>query len=311
MPRYKNNFAGPLSAAVFGFGLLISLTIEAAESKNGPAPAKDAETFVLQTGQEVISVLNETDGHQANLKRLFRTRFDYKLMGRYAMGRYWDKAEAGQRTEYTELFAEYVPNGYISRLSEYRDAAIALVKSRALAEGDALVTTRLQPQNGDPLTFDWRVRAQDQQFKVIDIVFGSVSYMKTLREQFTSIAARNGVDGLLDLLRKHTVKNAAAGDKEFQNLASKLRETDAIDTATKLSLKVKVDRLITDLERHHDGDTGEELDTLKQRFDRLIENVVALLAERNPSLATDIAVMQRPLWRALRDPDRFVVVAMQ
>ena len=128
---------------------------------------------------------------------------------------------------------------------------------------------------------------------------------------FTAIATRSGVDGLLDVMRKHAVENAANTGSAVQTLAAKLRGSDAIDVATKFSLKGKVDRPVTDLERHHDGEADEDIGSLKQRFDRLIGTVVALLAGRDPALATDIAAMRQPLWQALKDPEQFLVVAMQ
>ncbi len=270
-----------------------------------------AESFILDTSRMAISKLKNGKDDRFALKQLFRSRFDYKLMGRYALGRYWEKANSNQKNEYHDLFAEYVPNGYMGQLKDYSGADIALVKSRSLRGGDSIVTTALAPKGGDTMVFDWRVRTDKEHSKVIDIVVGGVSYLKMLRQQFTAIAASQGIEGLLALLRKHAAANAATTGKQFRDLADKLRTTDAIDTATKFSLKTEVDDLVADLGRHHDGVREYDLESLKQRFDRLVFGVVAMLKTGDPSLAADMASMRPALWQALKDPKHFVVVALR
>ncbi len=310
MESKQNSAIKMLGIAAFIAGSIIGSVTEAADTKTGQPKLSLAENFVLDTGQQAISILEKDEKHHFELKRLFRKRFDYKLMGRYAMGRYWQKADAKQQSEYNLLFAEYVPNGYMGQMKEFRGADIALVKSRSISNDDTIITTSLAPKSGDTMTFDWRVRAQSEQFKVIDLVVGGVSYLKMLRQQFTSIAARGGVEGLLNLLRKHAKAKAADTGEEFRALADRLRSTDAIGFTTKVSLKSKVDALVTDLSRHHEGESDSDIDSLKQRFDKLIRSAINMLRDGDPSLAEDMASIHPTLWRALKDPEEFVVVAM-
>ncbi len=192
----------------------------------------EVENFVLETGQKVISILQQGDDHGLVLKQLFRASFDYKLMGRFALGPFWKKADPKQIIEYNELFAAYVPNGYVGRLSNYRDADFALVRSRSLNGSDTVVTTRLAPKNGDALALDWRVRENAHKYKVIDLIVGRVSYLKTLRQEFTSIAARIGIEGLLNLLRQHAVSNGAAVKESSRSLAARRSIAAAIVSTT-------------------------------------------------------------------------------
>jgi phospholipid transport system substrate-binding protein len=307
----KPAFRKIIGAAALIAGSVFGSTTQAAETPKAPKTISTAANFVLDTGQQAISILSSGEKDEFKLKRLFRSRFDYELMGRYALGRYWEKADTDQQIEYSDLFAEYVPNGYMGQLKEYRGAKIALVKSLSITEFDSLVTTKLAPITGDAMIFDWRVRAQERQFKVIDLVVGGVSYLKLLRQQFTAIAGRNGIEGLLKLLRKHAAANAAQAGNKFRDLAARIGATEAINVSEKISLKSKVDALVQDLGRHHDGEGQFDIESLKQRFDSLFRNTVAMLEGRDPSLAAEIASMHPSLWRALKDPKHFVVVAMQ
>lgn len=281
-----------------------------AHSKEESARLLDAEKFVMETSEKAITILKGEDNGQSKLRALFRSNFDYELMGRYAMGRYWERANSSQQAEYNELFAAYVPNGYVDQLKAYNDAAISLVGSKPLGEEDSVVTTKLAPKKGDAMVFDWRVRAGDNNQKVIDLVVGGVSYLKTLREQFTAIAARKGVDGLLELLRKHAGAKAADAGSELQMLAGKLRTTPAIAPSSKLALKLKIDALVQDLGRHHDGERNFGIVELKSRFDALVRHTVALLRSEDPALAAELASLRRPLWWSLSDPAQFTELAV-
>ena len=95
-------------------------------------------------------------------------------MGRYALGRYWERTDSSQQVEYRELFAAYVPNGYVNQLKTYTGAAISLVGSKPLNATDSVVTTKLAPHTGDAMVFDWRIRVRQDEHKVIDLVVGGV-----------------------------------------------------------------------------------------------------------------------------------------
>jgi len=231
-------------------------------------------------------------------------------MGRYALGRYWERTDSSQQVEYRELFAAYVPNGYVNQLKTYTGAAISLVGSKPLNATDSVVTTKLAPHTGDAMVFDWRIRVRQDEHKVIDLVVGGVSYLKTLREQFTAIVARKGVGGLLDFLRKHATAKAANSSNEFRYIASKLRTTPAIDPPSKLVLRLKMDALVQDLGRHHDGERSFGMFELKLRYDALVRHTVALLQLKDPVLAAELKSLHTPLWWSLSNPDQFTELAV-
>jgi len=197
-----------LAAAIITAWFALAPLSRAADA---PAVLSRAETFVLSTSRQAIAILETAKLDQAGLKQLFRSRFDHELMGRYALGGYWPQADAAQRTEYQALFADYVPSNSVGQLRGYRGARIAIVGSRPVEDGDSMVMTSVAPKNGDAIVFGWRVRAYREDYRVVDIVFDGASYLTGLRQQFISIAARNGIDGLLELLRKQTAAQAATG----------------------------------------------------------------------------------------------------
>ena len=282
------------------------LMVPAAQAATPDALSRAAD-FVLETSREAVAVINTDANGRAKLKSLFMARFDHELMGRYAMGAYWPKASDAQQREFRLLFAEYVPAGYADQLAAYHKAEIAVIRSETVKDGDAMISTRVMTPSGEESVLHWRVRSKVAQHKVIDIVAGGVSYLSMLRTEFTAYTAKNGIDGMLDMLRTRT---AAKASSDIDGIAAKMRATGAIGMSSKLAIKRKIDTLVDDLGRYHGGEAQLQITSLKTRFDSLIQSVVSLLQSGDPSLAAEIELLHTPLWGKLSDPRQFAVVAM-
>ena len=60
----------------------------------------------------------------------------------------------------------------------------------------------------------WRVRAQDGIYKIIDVSIDGVSLALTQRREFAAVINRQGLDGLLDILRQKLAAQAKAAQAE-------------------------------------------------------------------------------------------------
>ena len=98
---------------------------------------------------------------------------------------------------------------------------------------------------------------------------------------------------------------AAPPAMDLQALKTQLRETSAIGTFTKLTLKNQVDDLLDQMRSYHEGQLKITLAELRQPFDRLILKVLALLQDKDTSLANMIARSREGLWNVLADPVKF------
>jgi ABC-type transporter MlaC component len=67
---------------------------------------------------------------------------------------------------------------------------------------DTLVTSILDQIDQDPLEVVWRVRSQDGDYKVVDVMVEGISMALTLREEFSSVSRVRGIDGLIEELRQ-------------------------------------------------------------------------------------------------------------
>ncbi len=92
---------------------------------------------------------------------------------------------------------------------------------------------------------------------------------------------------------------------DLEALKSGLRTTRAIGALTKLKLKSRYDALIQDVRKFHIGEAGDSLDSLRKRFEGLLDRVLDLVRSEDPSLFRTLQRSRIGLWRLLSDPRRF------
>jgi len=167
----------------------------------------DTEEFIASLGDRALQVLvvdsqSETEREDA-FRELLSEGFDLRLIGRYALGRYWRRATAEQRSEYAKLFEDFIVETYVARLGEYSGETLTVVSSHP-DDQDTTVTSEIVREGRPPIRVDWRVRRGEGEPKIIDVVVEGVSMLLTQRDEFASVIQRSGgnVEGLLARLRE-------------------------------------------------------------------------------------------------------------
>lgn len=101
------------------------------------------------------------------------------------------------------------------------------------------------------------------------------------------------------------VSPPAAAPLDFASLGTRLRQTRAIGTLTKLSLKNQVDDLLGKFRAYHKRQGTATLPELRRSYDMLLLKVLSLLQDSDPPLARDIVQSRAAIWAILADPRKF------
>lgn len=165
----------------------------------------DAEKFIDQMANEAIGFLsngslNNTQ-KKARFKKLLKSKYDMATIGRFALGRYWRTASAGEKKEYQALFEKMIVEVYSRRFGEYEGQVLEVRSSRKDSERDVTVQSFIVPDSGPEIQVDWRVRKKDGRYRVIDVVVEGVSMALTQRSEFASVIQRGG--GQVSVLLEH------------------------------------------------------------------------------------------------------------
>lgn len=174
---------------------------------------QSAAQFIRWMGDQALALLRNPavtlDQRESAFRNLLREGFDLDFIGRFTLGRYASTLTPEQKIEFQEAFAEFVLKTYARRLSAYSGETFAIGTAQPAGEQDALVSTRLE-RNGAPLlAADWRVRVIDNRFRVIDVSVQGISMSVTQRQEFASVIASSGVNGLIAQLRARADKAPA------------------------------------------------------------------------------------------------------
>src|SRR5262245_52879510 len=90
----------------------------------------------------------------------------------------------------------------------------------------------------------------------------------------------------------------------IEELGQRLKETSAIGTFSKLSLKNDLDDLVDGLRAYHERKEGD-LEDLHQRYEALVLKLMTLLEEDEPELALALGRSRERIWNRLVDPVEF------
>jgi phospholipid transport system substrate-binding protein len=204
--------------AVLGVFLLLAASFGNAGKTLAQTSPREAAKFVQALGGEAVLLQSAVrtgapEERITVLRGLVRRGFNLELTSQFVLGKFWNRATARQRAEFQDLFTEYLLNSYARHIGSYNAETLDIVASHRIGAQDVLVETSVTGDDGatNPI---WRVRAQDGIYKIIDVSIEGVSLALTQRREFASVINRQGLDGLLDMLRQKLAAQAKVAKVE-------------------------------------------------------------------------------------------------
>ena len=179
---------------------------------NDGANPDAAKEMIDSLANEAINILSDKEisleQRQETFRDILREHFALDFIGRFAMAANWRRLSDAQKEEYRGLFSEYVLQTYSRRLESYSGEEFRIISAHGAAEGDVVVQTKIVPRQGEPLEAGWRIRQMDGKLKIVDVVVGGVSMAVTQRQEFSSVIASRGIEGLFAALRSRVGPNS-------------------------------------------------------------------------------------------------------
>jgi phospholipid transport system substrate-binding protein len=134
---------------------------------------------------------------------VFTAVFDIPTMTRLAVGSPWRDFSAPQQAAVRDAFAAFIVADYASQIKDYSGERF-VVDPQTTPEargGGEIVKTKLLQSNGRTVSINYLVRGG----RVVDIYLnGTISDLALRRDEFASIIASGGADGLIKKLQERT-----------------------------------------------------------------------------------------------------------
>ena len=183
-----------------------------AKSQNRPLAPGEAMALIKDLGDTAVAMLSNKSLNHADKMRQFRyllnESFALKGIARFALGRYWRKADIPQRRRYLQLFEDYIVNSYAARFRNYDGEEFIILGENVDDRGGAVVTTRIQRPGGDPVQMSWHLQERLGVVRIVDVMIEGISMSLTQRSDFSASVRTTGgdLDKFLDTL-EITVRN--------------------------------------------------------------------------------------------------------
>ena len=175
-----------------------------------PAVAQSPSQVVDALANQVVSVLKnsalDTQQKRTEIQNIAYTAIDFPTLCKLVLARNWPKFSPTQRGEFEQEFKEHLSMTYGRNVDNYKNEKVAILGERPEARNDVTVQTKILRGGSDDVVVDYRLRENEGQWKIIDVIIEGVSLVSNFRSQFQDIVANGGPDRLLVLLKE---KNAA------------------------------------------------------------------------------------------------------
>ena len=163
----------------------------------------DAKTFITKLTSDASKVLASEESKDQKMLKLIdlaEENVDIDGIGRYTLGKYRKQLSDAKLDEYKSLFREYFLKSFSSRLSEYTDPKINVIKEEIINDKYTIVSSVLEANEKRPeVKIDWRVYTINPEKPLVrDLIIEGLSLARTQREEFNSVI-QNG-DGNIEVL---------------------------------------------------------------------------------------------------------------
>jgi phospholipid transport system substrate-binding protein len=177
----------------------------------GARAADTPRSVVQRTTDAALDVLrNKTlsnDDKRHKLEQIVYAETDFDTISRLVLARNWSKFSAEQQTEFVRLFKEHLSLTYGRSIENYQNERVEITGDHEEPRGDWTVNTKILRGGGaQDILVDYRLRKENEAWRIIDFIIERVSLVANFRSQFQDLMSQGGPQKVLDVLRE---KNAS------------------------------------------------------------------------------------------------------
>jgi phospholipid transport system substrate-binding protein len=147
------------------------------------------------------------DEKKNELRSEVERRFDLEGMAQRSLGEHWHELSEKEQAEFRKLFADVVSDTYLGKIQNYTDEQLQII-NQDLTQTTGLANVSGSLGDGDraPLHLNFELKRMAGDWKISDYAFDSESTMKNYSSHLKSIFEKNGVDSLINYLRKERAR---------------------------------------------------------------------------------------------------------
>jgi|SRR5579863_2483424 len=166
--------------------------------------ADDASAFIVKLGQQAMATTGSAVSPAERVRHfavIVDRNFDVPKIAQFMLGRYWQTASDSDRTDFINVFRDYIVRIYADHFSLYRGDSFRVIDQRAESATVTIVRTSITAiASGQAMTLEWRVTKGPEGFKVDDLIVAGISLATAQQQEFASVIRLDG--GQVSILTK-------------------------------------------------------------------------------------------------------------
>jgi len=174
-----------------------------------------SERAFAQSPSDVVASINDAlieamkggaelgfEGRYEILEPVLTSAYNFPAMIKVIIGRAkWNEFSEDQRTEVTSKFAEMSISTFAARFKNHTGQTFQILGEQAGARGSVVVENQLLNPGKENVTINYVLRKFDEAWRVIDVQLGgTTSELATRRSEYGAVLARDGYDGLVQMI---------------------------------------------------------------------------------------------------------------
>lgn len=147
---------------------------------------EDPAISTVKSFQEAL--LASMHREPAKLADSIHSQFNVGVMSAFIAGPAWSSASPAERTQVGTALTRYLVARFAHEFDSY-DGEQFQIDSAVQSRGpDKMIQTVVTPRNSAPIHLDYRLRAYDGQWRIIDVYYDGVSQLATQRADVATLA---------------------------------------------------------------------------------------------------------------------------
>ena len=167
------------------------------------------EAVIKRTIDAAFAVLKDKSlaGREKRPQRIAALRavadraFNWAEMARSSLGAQWRTLDDRQRGRFVDVFKEVLAARYMDDIDRFQGSETVTVDGSAQQDEEVVVRTTLVTSSRERVPIDYRMRAQQGTWMVVDVTIEGVSLVNHFRKTFAGALANITIDQLIERLK--------------------------------------------------------------------------------------------------------------
>jgi phospholipid transport system substrate-binding protein len=191
--------ARTIATAILALMALCTISLAVATAQTSAKAA--TQEFVNQALQILRDKQKSVIEKRRELKPLMEARFDSTEMARSTLGYHWRSLTPEQRTNFTQLFKDFIEAAYLDKVQDYSGQEVQFGQSRSLGQGYNEVDSTIVQPGKNPIPVTYLLEQTGNRWKVYDVTVDNISIIANYRNQFNRVINEQGFPKLMADLR--------------------------------------------------------------------------------------------------------------